>query len=76
AIHSSLSNRSPSTIDISSMTSTLVRSHRFLAFTFFRILLISSTAGSFPSPIPAKLWRVTPPMLQAARPVEAVMATA
>ncbi|KAF2197020.1 hypothetical protein GQ43DRAFT_357397, partial [Delitschia confertaspora ATCC 74209] len=35
----------------------------------------SSSAGSFPSPIPAKLCSVTPPMLQAARPVDAVTAT-
>ncbi|OCL07584.1 hypothetical protein AOQ84DRAFT_276932, partial [Glonium stellatum] len=35
----------------------------------------SSSAGSLPNPIPAKLCKVTPPILQAARPVEAVTAT-
>lgn len=34
----------------------------------------SSGTGSLPRPIPAKLWRVTPPILQAARPVDAVTA--
>ncbi|PYI00679.1 hypothetical protein BO78DRAFT_274379, partial [Aspergillus sclerotiicarbonarius CBS 121057] len=34
----------------------------------------SSGTGSLPKPIPAKLCRVTPSMLQAARPVDAVTA--
>ncbi|PYH75685.1 hypothetical protein BO82DRAFT_250764, partial [Aspergillus uvarum CBS 121591] len=35
----------------------------------------SSGTGSLPNPIPAKLCSVTPSMLQAARPVDAVTAT-
>ncbi|KAK4115240.1 hypothetical protein N656DRAFT_683620, partial [Canariomyces notabilis] len=35
----------------------------------------SVLASSFPRPMPAKLCKVMPPMLQAARPVEAVTAT-
>ncbi|KAH6658142.1 hypothetical protein BKA67DRAFT_491919, partial [Truncatella angustata] len=33
----------------------------------------SSGTGSLPRPIPAKLWSVMPPMLQAASPVDAVI---
>ncbi|KAK4140510.1 uncharacterized protein C8A04DRAFT_14868, partial [Dichotomopilus funicola] len=70
----SLSKSSPSTMEISSIMSTFVLSHLFLAFGFRRIFLTRTSASSFPSPIPAKLCRVIPPMLQAARPVEAVTA--
>ncbi|KAE8380863.1 hypothetical protein BDV26DRAFT_279166 [Aspergillus bertholletiae] len=53
---------------------TFVRSQRFLPLGFFLTCDASGT-GSLPNPIPAKLWRVTPSMLQAARPVDAVTAT-
>ncbi|KAJ7022867.1 hypothetical protein C8F04DRAFT_879473, partial [Mycena alexandri] len=36
----------------------------------------SVSADSLPSPMPPKEWIVMPPMLQAAMPVDAVMATA
>ncbi|KAF1359774.1 hypothetical protein EJ07DRAFT_22793, partial [Lizonia empirigonia] len=75
AICSSLSKRSPSTIDTSSMIRTLVRNHRCLALAFRLIFLTRSSAGSLPRPIPAKLCIVTPPMLHAAKPVDAVTAT-
>ncbi len=51
----SLSNRSPSTMDISSMMSVFVRSQRSLAFGFRLTFFTSDCASSFPSPIPAKL---------------------
>lgn len=53
----------------SSMMSTLVRSQRVLAFLFLRIFFARSSALSMPSPMPAKEWIVTPPMLHAAMPV-------
>lgn len=58
------------------MISTLVRCHLDIAFLFFLILLASCSGGSIPMPIPANEWIVTPPMLHAAMPVEAVIATA
>src|SRR3569833_501720 len=74
-IWESLSKSSPSTIDTSSMIRVFVRSQRFLAFGFRRIFLTSAWTSSFPSPMPAKLCRVMPPMLHAASPVEAVTAS-
>lgn len=83
-----LSNISPSTIETtgqrclweknepSSMINTFVLSHRDRAFLFFLILPTSTGAASIASPAPPKECRVTPPMLQAAIPVEAVTATA
>lgn len=41
-----------------------------------RTLPTNRSIGSFPSLIPAHEWRVTPPILRAAIPVEAVTATA
>ncbi|KAF8267803.1 hypothetical protein EI94DRAFT_1729461 [Lactarius quietus] len=58
------------------MMRTLVRFHLELAFLFFLIFETSASALSIPRPIPANEWIVTPPMLQAAMPVEAVTATA
>ncbi|KAG9236596.1 hypothetical protein BJ875DRAFT_338097, partial [Amylocarpus encephaloides] len=75
AIPSSLSNRSPSTMEISSITKIFVFSHRFLALGFRLIFLTKAGTSSLPNPMPPKLWRVTPPILQAAKPVEAVTAT-
>ncbi|KAH6680195.1 hypothetical protein B0J14DRAFT_434882, partial [Halenospora varia] len=75
AIPSNLSKRSPSTIEISSIIKILVLIHRVLALGFLLIFLTSVGTSSFPKPIPPKLCRVTPPILQAARPVEAVTAT-
>ncbi|KAF8487934.1 hypothetical protein JB92DRAFT_2758369 [Gautieria morchelliformis] len=58
------------------MISTFVLTHRVEAF-LFRLILVASCSGlSKPRPMPPKEWSVTPPMLQAAMPVEAVMATA
>jgi hypothetical protein len=73
AICDSLSKSSPSTIETSSIMSTLVLNQRFLALVFRRIFLTSSGTSSLPKPIPAKLCNVMPPILQAASPVEAVM---
>lgn len=80
----SLSNRSPSTMETeerleneeegmtyyvpSSMMSTFVLIHLEFAFLFLRTFDASSSALSIPSPIPAKEWIVTPPMLHAAIP--------
>jgi hypothetical protein len=47
-----------------------------MAFLFLRTFVASSLAVSIPRPIPEKEWMVTPPILHAAMPVEAVMATA
>ncbi|KAK3899503.1 hypothetical protein C8A05DRAFT_18062 [Staphylotrichum tortipilum] len=55
--------------------SVLVLSHRVLALGFRLIFLTSVLTSSLPRPMPEKLCRVMPPMLQAARPVEAVTAT-
>ncbi|KAK3357277.1 hypothetical protein B0T25DRAFT_414304, partial [Lasiosphaeria hispida] len=73
-IWDSLSKRSPSTIDISSMTRVLTFNHRFLALGLRRIFFTSAWASSLPRPMPEKLCSVIPPMLHAARPVEAVTA--
>ncbi|KAK3938360.1 hypothetical protein QBC46DRAFT_265523 [Diplogelasinospora grovesii] len=62
-------------MEISSITRVFVFNHRFLAFGFLRIFLTSVGASSLPRPIPEKLCKVIPPMLQAARPVDAVTAT-
>src|SRR5271170_7063747 len=57
------------------MIKTLVRRHRSKPFLFFLILLASSGTASLPNPKAAKEWRVMPPTLHAARPVDAVTAT-
>lgn len=76
ATASSLSNRSASTIEISSRMRHLVRCHRVTDFLFLLILFTIWSTGSMHSPAPLKLCRVTPPILQAAIPVDAVTATA
>lgn len=53
-----------------------MRSQRGTAFLFFLIRLQSSSAESSASPAPPNACSVTPPMLHAAIPVEAVTATA
>lgn len=58
------------------MMSTFVRSQRGTAFLFFLMRLQSSSAESRAKPAPPNAWSVTPPMLQAAIPVDAVTATA
>lgn len=58
------------------MTKTSVLFHLEDALRFIMTFLTSSSGFSLPRPIPAKLWIVVPPMLQAAIPVEAVTATA
>ncbi|KAI0191370.1 hypothetical protein EV127DRAFT_338216, partial [Xylaria flabelliformis] len=55
AICESLSNRSPSTMETSSIMSVLVRSHLFFALAFRRIFFTRVGTSSFPSPMPAKL---------------------
>ncbi|KDQ54845.1 hypothetical protein JAAARDRAFT_92464, partial [Jaapia argillacea MUCL 33604] len=63
---------------LSSMIKVLTCLHLFLAgSTFFcpRSFPASFSLGSAPNPIPAHECRVEPPMLTAAMPVDAVMAT-
>mmetsp|Transcript_45478 Transcript_45478/g.116364 ORF Transcript_45478/g.116364 Transcript_45478/m.116364 type:complete len:214 (+) Transcript_45478:996-1637(+) len=71
AIFSSRSNVAPSTIDISSIISTLHANHFRLVSG--RLALRTSTSnGASPRPMPAKLCSVVPPSWHAAKPVEAV----
>ena len=62
-------------MEISSIIKTLVSRHLVKAFLFLLIFFIKFSTLPCPKPNPAKLWRVIPPILQAARPVEAVTAT-
>ncbi|KAF8912954.1 hypothetical protein CPB84DRAFT_1759996 [Gymnopilus junonius] len=74
AIYSSLSNSSPSIIEISSMISVLRSHQRLFGRNEFLILLARASFFSFPSPIPAKECTVVPPIFKPAIPVEAVTA--
>jgi len=58
------------------MIKTFVRLHLSKLFLFFFILLARSEALSRPNPIPANECKVIPPTLHAAKPVEAVTASA
>lgn len=71
-----LSNIAPSTIDTSSIINTFVFVHLPEAFLFNLSFLRSISGVSVASPTPPNECKVTPPMLQAAIPVEAVTATA
>ena len=71
-----LTNISESIIDISSMRRALAFCH--LVLHSFRLATLSNNVSlsPMPSPIPANEWSVVPPMLQAAKPVDAVTYTA
>jgi hypothetical protein len=58
------------------MINTCVLIHRPAAFLFFLILFANCSAVPSPIPIPPNECSVTPPILQAAIPVDAVTATA
>ena len=58
------------------MMRTFVLNHLAAAFLFFFTLPAKTSGFSMPKPTPPNECRVTPPMLQAAIPVEAVTATA
>ncbi|KAJ7042610.1 hypothetical protein C8F04DRAFT_1076516 [Mycena alexandri] len=74
AMYSSLSNRVPSIMDISSMMSVLVSFQRSESLKEFWILCARRSLDSFPNPIPANEWTVEPPMFRPAIPVDAVTA--
>mmetsp|Transcript_16852 Transcript_16852/g.37416 ORF Transcript_16852/g.37416 Transcript_16852/m.37416 type:complete len:236 (-) Transcript_16852:855-1562(-) len=76
AIPSNNSNRSLSSMDISSIISTLHLDHLSTAAADFMTLFIRTAGSPLPNPIPANLCSVWPPMLIAAMPVGAVTATA
>ncbi len=57
---------------LSSMTNTLVLNHLPNAFLFFLIMLHNTGVSCIPKPIPPNECNVTPPILHAAIPVDAV----
>ncbi|EGO28446.1 hypothetical protein SERLADRAFT_380103, partial [Serpula lacrymans var. lacrymans S7.9] len=78
AISSSLSKRTPSNIEISSITNVLTCRHRsttFLNLGCPRNFPASLWASSWPRPIPAQECNVVPPILTDAIPVDAVIAS-
>mmetsp|Transcript_103188 Transcript_103188/g.259904 ORF Transcript_103188/g.259904 Transcript_103188/m.259904 type:complete len:279 (-) Transcript_103188:123-959(-) len=75
ATTSRASKRLASSMETSSITSTVVWRHLAIAAGLFCTLPRSRLGGPSPRPTPAKLWMVWPLMLAAAMPVEAVTAT-
>ncbi|KAJ6501690.1 hypothetical protein C8R47DRAFT_958497, partial [Mycena vitilis] len=71
----SLSNKTPSIIEISSMINVFVSCQRRRSLKEFLIRFASRSFDSFPSPMPANEWTVEPPMFRPAIPVDAVTAT-
>jgi hypothetical protein len=76
AMYSSFSKRCPSSMDTSSTTSVCTARQRFAVWLLRSTSAARRSAVPWPSPMPAKEWIVTPPMLQAAMPVGAVTTTA
>mmetsp|Transcript_48497 Transcript_48497/g.110121 ORF Transcript_48497/g.110121 Transcript_48497/m.110121 type:complete len:292 (+) Transcript_48497:962-1837(+) len=73
---SSTPKSSESSMDTSSIMSTLAARHRAHAGPLARTLATTASGRPLASPTPAQLWIVTPPTLVAAMPVGAVTATA
>mmetsp|Transcript_93504 Transcript_93504/g.248198 ORF Transcript_93504/g.248198 Transcript_93504/m.248198 type:complete len:228 (-) Transcript_93504:347-1030(-) len=75
AISSNASNSPPSSIEISSITSALTSSQLRDFLLLRRTSRSSCSGGPSPSPTPAQLCTVVPPMFTAAMPVDAQTAT-